>query len=57
MSGRIEVVTFSGNQEDWIFWKGKFLAQARKNKYANILRGQVKVPSTLKDFYQVKTSY
>ena len=50
MSDRIEVMTFNGTQEDWIFWKGKFLSQSRKNKYANILRGQVKVPSTLEDF-------
>lgn len=43
-SGRNEVLAFSGKDEDWVFWRGKFLAHGRRLKFAKLLKGQAKAP-------------
>ena len=46
---RNEIMGFNGKAEDWMFWSGKFLAHGRRMKFEEILRGQVKVESSIKD--------
>ena len=44
---RNEIMGFNGKAEDWMFWRGKFLAHGRRMKFADILRGNVKVESSI----------
>ena len=51
---RIEIMVFNGKTEDWMFWSGKFLAHGRRMKFAEILRGQVKVESSIKEYLTIE---
>ena len=42
---KVQVVPFSGQKEDWSVWRFKFLGHSLWNKFANILKGRIKVPS------------
>jgi len=40
----LNVITFSGKQEDWKYWEIKFLAQARRKGFKEILEGTIPIP-------------
>mmetsp|Transcript_11032 Transcript_11032/g.16141 ORF Transcript_11032/g.16141 Transcript_11032/m.16141 type:complete len:162 (+) Transcript_11032:416-901(+) len=41
----IKVIEFSGKEKDWKIWSRKFLAQANRKGYKNLLTGKEKIPS------------
>jgi transposase InsO family protein len=41
----IKVVTFSGKKSDWVFWKDRYMARARKKGWQALLKGQENVPT------------
>ena len=43
----LRYLPFKGKQDEWTMWSAKFMSQARKKKYINILTGKKKV--TFKD--------
>ena len=40
-----KIIKFSGENGDWLIWKEKFMARARRLKYKSILKGDVIIPN------------
>jgi hypothetical protein len=41
----IKVVLFSGKTADWTTWEERFLAQAKRRGYKDLLIGKVEIPT------------
>jgi hypothetical protein len=46
----IQVIPFYGKSEEWPTWSEKFLANARRYGFKNVLSGRVKVPRIDEDY-------